>query len=92
MRGTVSSPPGPCHHAGPIGFEPTPIGAALREIRRSLDLTQAAEDEFVARILGRLQPKPPNFDRVIAINEGKAEIETEDLLDLEAGPNRCAAC
>ncbi len=45
---------------------------------------------FVQTILANLPAKPPNFQTVLAINEGKAELGQVDPLDLEAGPNRCA--
>ncbi|HXV77296.1 MAG TPA: MBL fold metallo-hydrolase, partial [Candidatus Polarisedimenticolaceae bacterium] len=81
----------PAHHSGPILFDHAPIATRLSELRSKLPLLAAREDDFVAAILGRLQAKPPNFDRVIEINEGKADLGAIDALDIEAGPNRCAA-
>lgn len=80
----------PCHHARPIGFDRTPIGASLADARRRLDLLRADEREFVRRILASLGAKPCNFDGIIAINEGKATLGEQAELDLEAGPNSCA--
>lgn len=79
------------HHGEPIGFDFRPIGAPLAEIRGKLTLMDKNEDEFVAAILNSLQPKPPNHETVIAVNEGKMDLGGLDPLDLEAGPNRCAA-
>ncbi len=57
-----------------------------------LELLGLAEDAFVERVTERLPEKPPNYERVIAINAGRAAPETEqDAVELELGPNRCAA-
>ena len=81
----------PAHHARPIGFDRTPIGGSLADARRRLDLLRADEREFVRRVLASLKAKPGNFDAIIAINEGRATLGDESELDLEAGPNSCAA-
>jgi glyoxylase-like metal-dependent hydrolase (beta-lactamase superfamily II)/rhodanese-related sulfurtransferase len=80
----------PAHHATAIGFDGVPVAATLGEVRERVALVQAPEETFVADVLRALQAKPPNFERVIAVNEGKAGIEGLDPLDVEAGPNRCA--
>jgi glyoxylase-like metal-dependent hydrolase (beta-lactamase superfamily II)/rhodanese-related sulfurtransferase len=80
----------PAHHATAIGFDGTPVAATLADLRTRLELLQVPEDAFVATVLRSLQAKPPNFEMVIAVNEGKAGLEGIDPLDVEAGPNRCA--
>lgn len=81
----------PAHTSDPIGFDRQPIGATIATSRAELDLLALEEQPFVDRILNSLQPKPPNHHAVIAVNEGKQELGAIDPLDLEAGPNRCAA-
>ena len=49
------------------------------------------EQLFVERILASLQSKPPNHHAILAVNEGKQDLGLTDPLDVEAGPNRCAA-
>ena len=80
----------PAHHAGDIGFDGTPVAATLAELRERVELLRVPEEAFVATVLRSLQEKPPNFEMVIAVNEGKAGLEGVDPLELEAGPNRCA--
>lgn len=80
----------PAHHATPLGFDGRPIGAALGTLRR-LDLVGLGEEQFVQRIVSGLGEKPGNFATIIAVNEGKAALGDNDPLDLEAGPNGCAA-
>jgi glyoxylase-like metal-dependent hydrolase (beta-lactamase superfamily II)/rhodanese-related sulfurtransferase len=80
----------PAHHATAIGFDGTPVSATLAELRERVELLKVPEDAFVATVLRSLQAKPPNFEMVIAVNEGKAGLEGVDPLDIEAGPNRCA--
>jgi len=81
----------PAHHAEPVGFDGRPIGATLGELRSALPLLRLDESEFVARIVAGLGHKPPNFATIIGINEGRAALAGHDPLDLEAGPNSCAA-
>ena len=80
----------PAHHATAIGFDGTPVSATLAELRERVELLKVPEESFVATVLRSLQAKPPNFEMVIAVNEGKAGLEGIDPLDVEAGPNRCA--
>ncbi|MCI0691981.1 MBL fold metallo-hydrolase [candidate division KSB1 bacterium] len=80
----------PAHYGRPIGFDRVPVGALLGELKSKLDLLKLVEQRFVRTVLSSLQAKPPNFQTIIAINEGKAALGWSDPLDLEAGPNRCA--
>jgi glyoxylase-like metal-dependent hydrolase (beta-lactamase superfamily II)/rhodanese-related sulfurtransferase len=80
----------PAHHGKPIGFDRRPIHGKLGEVRDRLELLRLPEEDFVQRILASLTAKPGNHESIIAINEGKAELEQSEL-DLEAGPNSCAA-
>ncbi|HHY49341.1 MAG TPA: MBL fold metallo-hydrolase, partial [Alphaproteobacteria bacterium] len=52
-------------------------------------LLAAAEDDFVAAILSRVPPTPPNHEQIIALNEQGAVLPA-DPTELEAGANRCA--
>ncbi len=81
----------PTHHAGPIPFDRVPIEASFAVLKSKLELLAADEPCFVSKILDSLQAKPPNFEEIIAVNEGKVDPGSIDPLALEAGPNRCAA-
>lgn len=81
----------PAHSPQPVGFDRSPVGASLRDVRSRLDLLQLDEGPFIRAILKSLTAKPPNYERIVAVNEGKAELDEVDPLDLEAGPNCCAA-
>ena len=80
----------PAHISDPIGFDGTPIAAKLGDITPNIELLKIEKEEFAKRIPELLGQKPPNFQRVISINEGKADLGWLDPLELEAGPNRCA--
>ncbi len=81
----------PGHYGQSIGFDRSPIGSTLGSLRTSLDLDRVGETEFVARILAGLRDKPANYESILAINEGRAELGEQDANELEAGPNSCAA-
>lgn len=48
-----------------------------------------SESAFVERVASRLPPTPPNFVRIVQLNE-TGEFPPGDPTDLEAGANRCA--
>ncbi len=80
----------PGHYGGDIGFDRVPIAATIAELKRKLSILTLPEEEFVSQVVASLPSKPPNFTAVININEGKFDWKLAHLLDLEAGPNRCA--
>lgn len=80
----------PGHTSDPIGFDGSALVAPLGDIVPSVELLTIDEEAFAKKIPNLLGQKPPNFQRVISINEGKAELGWLDPLELEAGPNRCA--
>ena len=79
----------PGHTSQPAPFDEILIGDTMEAVRGRTETLSLAKDAFVERILGRIPPTPPNYERIVELNEaGQAEVE--DLLDLEAGANRCA--
>jgi hypothetical protein len=49
----------------------------------------SSEDGFLDRVLSRLPPTPPNFARIVGLNE-RGEFPADGITNLEAGANRCA--
>jgi glyoxylase-like metal-dependent hydrolase (beta-lactamase superfamily II) len=78
----------PGHSAEPIAFDSEPIAARLREIETWLSRWLTSESAFVERVTSQLPPTPPNFARIVHLNE--AGLAPEDPTELEAGANRCA--
>ncbi|WP_435333388.1 MBL fold metallo-hydrolase [Haloarchaeobius sp. TZWWS8] len=69
-----------------------PVAATVGERRQSAGLLQESRDKFVASVTDDLPEKPPNYERVIAVNTGSEELADEkEAVELELGPNRCAA-
>ncbi|KAB1193908.1 MBL fold metallo-hydrolase [Haloferax sp. MBLA0076] len=68
------------------------VSTTLGELREELDLLGLDEDAFVHRIADDTPEKPPNYERVIAINTGRESVtDEEEATELELGPNNCAA-
>ena len=88
LDGGVTVCPG--HTSDPIGFDGVALAAKLDDIVPKVDLLKIDAEEFAKKIPALLGEKPPNFQRVISINEGKAQLGWLNPLELEAGPNRCA--
>ena len=80
----------PGHTSGSIGFDGVPIAGRLGEITAGIELLKVDKEEFIKAVPELLGQKPANCERVISINEGRAELGLLDPLELEAGPNRCA--
>ncbi|SNR42654.1 MBL fold metallo-hydrolase [Halorubrum vacuolatum] len=66
----------------------TTVGAA----RTDLDVLGLDREAFVERITDTLPEKPPNYTAVIAANRGVEQPpDPISAIELELGPNRCAA-
>ena len=66
----------------------TTVGAA----RTGHPLLGADREAFVERITATLPEKPPNYESVVAANRGvDAPADETAAIELELGPNRCAA-
>jgi len=80
----------PGHTGRPPAFDGKPISAPLSEVRERVANMIASEEDFVRLTLARASPTPPNYQRVITLNE-QGLLPEGDPTDLEAGANRCAA-
>jgi glyoxylase-like metal-dependent hydrolase (beta-lactamase superfamily II) len=79
----------PAHASEPIAFDGRAVAAKIAEIATWLSGWVASEAAFVERVTSQLPPTPPNFARIVDLNE-TGEFPTIDPTDLEAGANRCA--
>jgi len=76
-----------------VGVTPgLPMQSTIGHIRTHNEMVRMSEEEYVEAAFENIPSKPPNYEEVIATNEGKRELESEEEADeLELGPNRCAA-
>jgi len=79
----------PAHTSEPIAFDGRAIGAPMGDVETWLSEWLASEAAFVERVTSNLPPTPPNFARIVDLNEA-GEFPTSDPTELEAGANRCA--
>ncbi len=79
----------PGHASQPIPFDGLPIGARLAEIDEQVGLLHATQTVFVETLLQRLPPTPPNYERIVRLNEAGL-VPEDNVTELEAGANRCA--
>src|SRR6056297_866322 len=69
-----------------------PVATTVGTARREVEILDLDADAFVDRITGTLPEKPPNYEAVIAANRGVESPPNEvAAIELELGPNRCAA-
>lgn len=79
----------PCHTGRPVPFDNQPIAAPLESVVIQVEALRLAEDAFVAWILERIPPNPPNYATIVQLNE-RGVLPAIDPTTLEAGANRCA--
>jgi glyoxylase-like metal-dependent hydrolase (beta-lactamase superfamily II)/rhodanese-related sulfurtransferase len=79
----------PGHASRPVPFDGIPVSARLAEIDEQVGLLHITCDTFVRNTLARIPPTPPNYERIVRLNEAGVLPES-DVTELEAGANRCA--
>jgi glyoxylase-like metal-dependent hydrolase (beta-lactamase superfamily II) len=79
----------PAHASEPIAFDGRAVAADMGAIAAWLSGWLESEAAFVDRVTSKLPPTPPNFVRIVDLNEA-GEFPTSDPTELEAGANRCA--
>ncbi len=65
------------------------VAAQLGDLRRTLPALQLKEEEFVSWALAHVKDRPPNYQRIVRVNAGLEEL-SDEVVELELGPNRCA--
>lgn len=79
----------PAHTSEPVAFDGRPICARMRDLDTWLPDWLSSEGAFIERVVSRLPDTPPNFARIVELNEA-GELPAGDPTELEAGANRCA--
>jgi glyoxylase-like metal-dependent hydrolase (beta-lactamase superfamily II)/rhodanese-related sulfurtransferase len=79
----------PGHASQPVPFDGKPVGARLAGIDEQVGLLHAKQTVFVETLLRLLPPTPPNYERIVRLNEAGL-VPDQDVTELEAGANRCA--
>jgi glyoxylase-like metal-dependent hydrolase (beta-lactamase superfamily II) len=79
----------PAHTSEPTAFDGRAVAARLGDVAAWLSGWLASESAFVDRVTSNLPATPPNFVRIVELNEA-GEFPAGDPADLEAGANRCA--
>ncbi len=79
----------PGHMSEPALFDERPVAATLAEVTGRVAMLELNEAAFIATILARIPPTPPNHAQIVALNEA-GEFPGGDPTDLEVGANRCA--
>lgn len=79
----------PGHSSTALPFDGVAFAAPMSQVRAAVTLAALDEPTFVSTVLARIPATPPNHLQIVRINEGKEE-RPVDMIDLEAGANRCA--
>ena len=77
---------------GAYGAEPgSEVSTTVRALRTELSVLRGDREAFSEHVVESAPEKPPNYERIIAINRGHSTAEADEAIELELGPNRCAA-
>ena len=79
----------PAHSSCPIAIAQAIITEKLGTLKSTLQALNLHKEEFVATILSKLPPTPPNYLTIAEINKS-GQLGNYNKADLEAGANRCA--
>jgi glyoxylase-like metal-dependent hydrolase (beta-lactamase superfamily II) len=79
----------PAHASEPIAFDGRAITARLGDVGCWLSAWLESQSAFVERVTSKLPDTPPNFVRIVELNEA-GEFPASNPTELEAGANRCA--
>lgn len=79
----------PGHTSTPVPFDGVPLATTLAEIDAQVGMLHTTRATFVRTTLSRIPPTPPNYERIVRLNEAGV-LPEGDLTALEAGANRCA--
>ncbi|KEO82472.1 MBL fold metallo-hydrolase [Tumebacillus flagellatus] len=68
------------------------VGADLGTIRANNEVMRTEDLElFTEMVAGRVGATPPNYTEIVELNRGHLTADADKKLELEFGPNRCAA-
>jgi glyoxylase-like metal-dependent hydrolase (beta-lactamase superfamily II)/rhodanese-related sulfurtransferase len=79
----------PGHTSTPIPFDDVPIASTLARIDAQVEVLHLTQTNFVYQLLARLPDAPPNYKRIVTLNE-QGLLPDGSVTELEAGANRCA--
>jgi glyoxylase-like metal-dependent hydrolase (beta-lactamase superfamily II) len=79
----------PAHASEPIAFDGVAVAAPMSDVSTWLSEWLTSESAFVDRVTSNLPATPPNFARIVELNES-GDFPSGDPTALEAGANRCA--
>ncbi|WP_254821471.1 MBL fold metallo-hydrolase [Haloglomus halophilum] len=65
--------------------------ATLGTVRERLPVLDADRETFIERVLADMPPRPANYEAIIDTNMGRGDVDRDQLLTMELGPNNCAA-
>lgn len=80
----------PGHAPRPVPFDGEIVGASLGKVKKQVDALHWSEEKFVQRVTKNVPPTPPNHETIIDTNTTVNWPDEHEIVDLEAGANRCA--
>jgi glyoxylase-like metal-dependent hydrolase (beta-lactamase superfamily II)/rhodanese-related sulfurtransferase len=81
----------PAHYSTALKVLPgVPVSISLGELRRQLGILNLSKEDFVKWATSKISDRPANYQEIIKINMGVAEVDENLSLHLEIGPNRCS--
>lgn len=79
----------PAHHGEDAESKNDAFYSTIQD-SKNLPLLDLSKEQFKEKVVSITQPRPMNYQNIIKINGGAANLVHSEIPDLEIGPNRCA--
>jgi glyoxylase-like metal-dependent hydrolase (beta-lactamase superfamily II) len=80
----------PTHHGESVRPNNDGVYNTTLQLASKNEMLKLTEDEFVEEVVKISIPRPKNYTRIIQINKGSSPLITNEIPNLELGPNRCS--
>ncbi|SHE90483.1 Glyoxylase, beta-lactamase superfamily II [Ferrithrix thermotolerans DSM 19514] len=81
----------PAHFGDRVDVLPEkPVATTVDKFQSDFETLLSDRDKFLAWATGKATNRPPNYQRIVRVNQGRETILISEAPEMELGPNRCA--
>ncbi len=81
----------PAHFGDRIEVLPgQPVSTTVSKFQKDFEILLGDREKFLAWATGKATDRPPNYQRIVRINQGRETLLLTEAPEMELGPNRCA--
>ncbi len=81
----------PAHFGDRVDVLPSePVLTTVSKFQEDFEVLLGDRERFLAWATGKATNRPPNYQRIVRINQGRETLIMTEAPEMELGPNRCA--